>query len=156
VGLVTASIATNTAIDFCRRLQEDFEKAFPGQEPWDESACIYCSFLEHTETLDFGDLQGDGRCLMNVHRILEIFVDGIEDNPPNELPAVSPACIQPYLPEPQADQESGQCDDRVYDHFSLLMGILPEMYALTYRMLRTSSSSIWMPELRNHAFTTDP
>lgn len=31
-SLVAASITTNTAVDFCRKLQEDFENAFPGQE----------------------------------------------------------------------------------------------------------------------------
>lgn len=32
MGLVASSITTNTAIDFCRRLQEDFEKAFPDKK----------------------------------------------------------------------------------------------------------------------------
>ena len=31
LDLMTAAITTNTAIEFCRKLQEEFEEAFPGQ-----------------------------------------------------------------------------------------------------------------------------
>ena len=126
VGLVAASITTNTAIDFCRRLQEDFEKAFPVDENSHERACTYCVFLEDTKKKDSGTLQSDGPCLATVYGILGRFIDEIKDDPSGEMPTVSAAYIQPYL----EDTKSIKGGDEFLGHYALLMGILPELCAL--------------------------
>lgn len=130
LGLVAASITTNTAIDFCRKLQEDFEKAFPGQERLHERACTYCVFLEDTNTQDSGVLQSDGPCLEIVHQILEKYVDDIKDDPPDELPTVSPEHMQPYPQGTQAAGESDKGEDSFDRHYALMMGVMPELCAL--------------------------
>jgi len=129
VGLVAASITTNTAIDFCRRLQEDFEKAFPGEEKGYERACTYCIFLKDAKTEDFVILQGDGPCLANVHRILERFVDETNDGSPDEPPTVSSAHIHPYLQQTPEGQESGG-ENNFFSDNNLMMGVLTELCAL--------------------------
>lgn len=111
MGLVTASITTNTAIDFRHKLQEDFEKAFPGQEKLHERACLYCSAMEDANIRGSDLLHCDGPCLAIVHRILEIFVDETKDDPPDELPTVPSAYMQPYLQDTQAAEESGKGED---------------------------------------------
>jgi hypothetical protein len=130
VGLVAASITTNTAIDFCRKLQEDFEKAFSGEEKCHERVCLYCSAMEDANMRQPDLLHRDGPCLAIVHRILERFVDDIKDDPPNELPTVPSAYTQPYLSDTQAAEEYGKSEDNFHCHYSLMMGILPELCAL--------------------------
>jgi len=128
-SLVAASITTNTAIDFCRKLQEDFEKAFPGQEKCHERVCLYCSVMEDASMRGSDPLHRDGHCLANVHRVLEAFVDGIKDDSPDYLPTVSVEYIQPYLKDTQATEESGEGEDNFDTHHSILMGVLPEFCA---------------------------
>lgn len=74
-SLVAASITTNTAIDFCRELQEDFERTFPGQEKCHEHVCLHCSVMEDAITRESDLLHRNRPCLETVHRILERFVD---------------------------------------------------------------------------------
>jgi hypothetical protein len=130
MGLVAASITTNTAIDFCRKLQEDFEKAFPGQENGYGRACAYCIFLEDTKTEGFEIFQSGGPCLATVHRILERFIVEIKDDSPDDLSTVSSAHIHPYLQDSPTGQEAGDGGDKFSDHFNLMMGVLPEFCAL--------------------------
>ena len=100
-SLVAASITTNTVIDFCRKLQEDFEKAFPGQEKCHERGCLHCSVVEDANMRETDLLFRDGPCLTNVHRILETFVDDILNDAPDYLPTVSAVYIQPYPQDTQ-------------------------------------------------------
>lgn len=129
-SLDAASITTNTAVDFCRKLQEDFEKAFPGQEKCNERVCLHCSVVEDAITRESDLLHRDGPCLANVHRILGRFVDDIKDDATDDLPTVSAEYIQPYLKGPQAPEDSGKDEDDFDTHHSILMGVLPELCAL--------------------------
>jgi hypothetical protein len=130
MGLVAASITTNTAIDFCRKLQEDFEKPFPGQENGYERACTYCIFLGDTKTEDFEIFQTGGPCLATVHRILERFVAETKDDSPDDLPIVCSAHINQYVQDSPTGQEAGEDKDKFSSHFSLMMGVLPELCTL--------------------------
>lgn len=129
-SLVAASITTNTAIDFCRKLQEDFEKSFPGQDRCHERVCLHCSVMEDGSMRESDLLPCDGPCLEAVHRIIERFMDDIKDDAPDDLPTVSAECIQPYLKSPQASGESGKGEGDSDTHHSILMGVLPELCAL--------------------------
>ena len=129
-SLVAASITTNTAIDFCRKLQEDFEKAFPGEEKFHERVCLYCSAMEDGSSMRESDLlHCDGPCLTSVHRILESFVDDIKEDAPDDLPTVSSEYISPHLQDTQAAKKPGS-EDNFDTHHSILMGVLPELCAL--------------------------
>lgn len=127
---MAASITTNTAVDFCRKLQEDFENAFPGQEKCHERVCLHCSVMEDANTRESNLLHRGGPCLTYVHRILEAFVEDIKDDAPDYLPIVSAQCIQPYLQDTQAAEEYDRGEDNFDTHHNILMGVLPELCAL--------------------------
>lgn len=128
VNLVAASITTNTAIDFCRKLQEGYEKAFPGQKKWHERNCLYCVFLADTNAPDANTMDQDRPCLMSVYRILRLFLKEIQDDSPTVMHTVAPGNIHSYLQEPQ--YTSGNMEDKLHGDMILLLGILPELAAL--------------------------
>lgn len=81
VDLAAVSIMTNTAIDFVRSMQEDFEAAFGcDYHQLSRRHCLICPLrwdmgLGHDPNLSFDP------CFYNTHCVLEDFIDGLDDDP---------------------------------------------------------------------------
>jgi hypothetical protein len=133
IDLVAASITTNTAIDFCRKLQFEFDEAFPNETKFHEAICLYCVFLQDRDSLgDTQDCQTQF-CFKKTRQILSFFIQNIKDDPPDVIPVVHPAHKELYKSTNGRDCSSSKEEDELQIDFKLMMGILPELYALVLR-----------------------
>lgn len=130
IDLVAASITTNTAIDFCRKLQCEFDETFQHEKKFHEEGCLYCVSLHESEA---SYENPDGRmdfCFRTARPILSAFMRNIEHDSPNIIAAVSPAHVGLYSNTKGRGRPCMQGEDEYYFDFRLAMGVLPEFYAL--------------------------
>lgn len=127
-GLVAASVATNTAIDFCRKLQEDFDETFPQEHKAHEDVCLYCVLLQMNKSQDERSDDGVDLCLKSARRVVSAFIQVIKNDAPTVLPIVAPSNTALY---PSSKSRSCMDDREKFGvDFRLAMGVLPEIYAL--------------------------
>jgi len=136
IDLVAASITTNTAIDFCRKLQYDFDEAFPEETKFHEAVCLYCAFLQEWDLSENTRDRRNRFCSKRSRQILSAFIRNIEDDSPDVMPMVHPAYTELYKSTNGKDSSSNQEEDEFHVDFRLMMGILPELYALVLRSPR--------------------
>ena len=130
IDLSAASITTNTAIDFCRKLQYEFDETFPHEEKFHEQGCLYCVFLHESEaTYENPDDRMDF-CFRTARPILSAFANDIEHDPPNIIAAVNPAHLGLYSNTKGQVRPCMQGEDERDFDLRLAMGVLPEFYAL--------------------------
>jgi hypothetical protein len=130
IDLVAASIATNTAIDFCRKLQYEFDETFQHEEKFHEEGCLYCVFLQESEASYENPDDRMDFCFRTVRPILSAFMRDIEHDSPNIIAAANPAHVNLYSNTKGQDRPCKQGEDEFRFDFQLAMGVLPEFYAL--------------------------
>ncbi|KAM0710548.1 hypothetical protein Q7P35_002219 [Cladosporium inversicolor] len=130
IDLVAASIATNTAIDFCRKLQYEFDETFQHEEKFHEEGCLYCVFLQESEASYENPDDRMDFCFRTVRPILSAFMRDIEHDSPNIIAAATPAHVDLYSNTKGQDRPCKQGEDEFRFNFQLAMGVLPEFYAL--------------------------
>jgi hypothetical protein len=136
IDLVAASITTNTAIDFCRKLQYDFDEAFPEETKFHDAVCLYCAFLQEIDPSENTRDRQNESCSKRSRRILSHFIRDIEHDSPDVMPMVHPAHTELYKSTNGKDSSLSQEEDEFHVGFKLMMGILPELYAMVLRSPR--------------------
>lgn len=129
-SLMAAAITTNTAIEFCRKLQEDYEVAFLQGEKRHERRCLYCIYLEATNGEKRDSRYQSGGCLAAARQILRSFVGAIKikNLGPREAVGVSAEHLSLYT---RGSDDSAMSDREKLDQdIDLAVGILPEFLAL--------------------------
>jgi hypothetical protein len=133
IDLVAASITANTAIDFCRKLQQEFDDKFPTENKIHDLVCLYCVFLQETNSQNNKSKNHVEFCSQTARRILCVFVQNIKDDSPNVMPAVIPAHVALYDTRCK-NRSCMEDDEKLFIDFQLVMGVLPEFYALIHNL----------------------
>jgi hypothetical protein len=127
-SLMAAAITTNTAIEFCRKLQEDYEAAFSQGEKRHERCCLYCIYLEATNGEKRDSRYQSGGCLAPARQVLRSFVGAIERVGPRQAVGASAGHLSLYT---RGSDDSAVSDGEKLDQdIDLALGILPEFLAL--------------------------
>ena len=128
IDLVAAAIATNTAIEFCRKLDEDFEATFPTQDKAHEADCLYCIHLRATSREERDTKSQEDTCLMNAREILSSLIDAFKGHPSGATVVVPAEHLPPYTGG--RDRSAMDMNKRFVQDLDLAMGILPEFVEL--------------------------
>jgi hypothetical protein len=128
VELMAAAIATNTAIEFCRKLQEEFEATFPGQEGMHERSCFCCIGLRAANSEKHDCKYPNDTCLTSSRAVLLAFAMVLKDEESGReqmapLERMSLYCGGSIRRPMDEDQCLGQ-------DVCLATGMLPEFFAL--------------------------
>jgi hypothetical protein len=137
IDLVAAAITTNTAIEFSRKLQEEFEATFPKQKRSHELCCLYCVHLRATNGEDRdSDYQKD-TCLMTAREVLSRFIDQIRGHPADVVLKVPAEHLPLYMGG--SDRSVMDMEEQFDQDFDLAMGILPEFFELVHAQPRVQA-----------------
>lgn len=127
--LVPVSVATNTAIDFCRKLQQDIDESFPALNRAHESSCGYCCSLQDTTGEASGCVPFARPCTVGPHKCLSDFVKIAEDHNPSALLVVDCKIVAHYSPG-KLSAPPKHLVKKVVDDRAFVMGMLLERNTL--------------------------
>ncbi|SMY26729.1 unnamed protein product [Zymoseptoria tritici ST99CH_1A5] len=129
--LSAISITTNTAIDFVRNLQKEFEAAFPGHEPPEFPICPSC----RSRITRADDLTAD-ICLVSARKALSVYITSslVNQDPSKNIRQVAPALMELY--SSTADRASMSYEEGLLQDFRIVMSIIPELQLLVIRCPR--------------------
>lgn len=130
IDLMAAAITTNTAMEFCRKLQEEFEATFPKQEGVHERGCPYCLYLQATNGEVRDSRYRSGTCWTAAREVLSKFTDAIKDVPRDAAPGVSPEQLPLYAEG--SDHSAMDDSERLNQDLGIAYGMLPEFFALIH------------------------
>lgn len=136
IDLVAAAITTNTAIEFCRKLQEEFEGTFPKQEKLHELGCLYCVHLRPNDGEEC-DSKWHDYCLMSARGVLTHFNNAIKDDPLGMALGVPAEHLPIYMGG--SDRSVMDRDEKFEQDFDLAMGMLPEFFELVRAQSRVQA-----------------
>jgi hypothetical protein len=137
IDLVAAAITTNTAIEFCRKLQEEFEATFPKQQKSHELGCLYCVHLRATKREGCDSKYRIDTCLMTARGVLSRFIDQIRGHPADVALKVTAERLPLYMGG--SDRSVMDMEERFDQDFDLAMGILPEFFELVHAQPRVQA-----------------
>jgi hypothetical protein len=129
---MAAAITTNTAIEFCRKLDDDFEVMFPGQEKRHELGCLYCTYLRiSTDGYDRDSAFQSNTCITPAREVLlalTVSLESLKERPGAEM-SVPPEFFPLYME--RSDCSSIDEDDRPRQQdMDVATGMIPEFLAL--------------------------
>lgn len=124
IDLTAAAITTNTAIEFCRKLQEEFEATFPTQKALHEHHCSYCLYLQDAGDEHYNSNCLSGTCLATARDILRAFT-----NPFLEVETRVPSAAMP-LYMGGGDRSAMDESQKFEQDVGLAIGLIPEFFAL--------------------------
>lgn len=123
LDLMAASLATNTAIDFTRSIQFEFENTFPGQVDLNKEPCYHCAYL--------ADQSASPRplsCFETARFVLIQFKKVYLDDTSDFVPTVAPSNLALY---DEVEVEGFPSIHSSYSSdLSLAMGVIPEFCVL--------------------------
>ena len=129
VDLMAAAITTNTAIEFCRKLDDDFEVMFPGQEKRHELGCLYCAYLRiSTDGYDRDSAFQSNTRITPAREVLLAFTDSLKERPDAEL-SVTPEYFPLYMEGSDCSSTDEDEGPRQQD-MGIATGMIPEFLAL--------------------------
>jgi hypothetical protein len=96
IDLVAASVTTNTAIDFVRNLQEDFEATFVDLIQLNNTCCLYCAFQVETGAPSGPIDYVQERCLAYAQKILSTYLRDLIEDSSDYVPTVAPQYLELY------------------------------------------------------------
>ncbi|KAF2166722.1 hypothetical protein M409DRAFT_22778 [Zasmidium cellare ATCC 36951] len=130
VDLAAVSITTNTAIDFVRSLEDDFATAFTdsGRDSLCGRLCLYCAYQQDPDNVGVTPDFPYEPCLLFVQKITATLLRDFVKDPSDYVPGVSPQYTELY--DPHADWATMATKERIFHHFKMAMGVIPEFLVL--------------------------
>jgi hypothetical protein len=138
--LVAASITTNTAMDFARRLQEDFIETFPQHTDFEQhlkvlfvQLCLAAdqspAFRERPDDeMNFAVYEDAEPIFFPTYLLLLSFSDVIQ---PGQLPIYKPGHYGVY--DPRSDRSLKSSREKFREDRVILLGILPDFCVFAFR-----------------------
>jgi hypothetical protein len=130
MDLMAAAITTNTAIEFCRKLQEEFEATFPEHEGVHERGCLYCIYSRVADGEELNSINPGDTCLTPAREVLSSFTDVFKDDGPDVALVVPPEHMSLYPGE--SDCRTTDEDEFLEQDVGIAIGMLPEFFALIH------------------------
>ena len=138
--LVAASITTNTAIDFARRLQEDFIETFPTHTDFEELINVMyahiCAANDHIpelkerpdDEMNFAVYDDAEPILVPTYMLVSAFKDILQ---PGILPMYQPGYYGVY--DALSERETKSARDKFREDKIVLLKVLPDFYVFSLR-----------------------